>query len=450
MPDIPRPAESIPAAQPHLPPTAGLDQSHDRTAAETALMPEAPPVAHRVGWGFISLYALAYIGTVLLFLAPLLVSLALKVNSLVGIERAPNSLALVAGVGALLAMFANPFFGRLSDRTSSRLGMRRPWMVIGLAGGSLGILVVAVAPSIAVVLIGWCIAQLFFNALLAALVAVLPDQIPVAQRGTVSGVLGVCLPIASVTGTFLVQLFTGNQLTMFLAPCAIGGFFILLFAVTLKDRRLAVADRPTWSLREFAGTFYVNPRKSPDFGWAFASRFMFVLAYAFLTTYQAYYLLDKIGSTETDVPQQIFLGTLVQSVVLVTASLVGGRLSDRTGRRKIFVLAAATVYGLAMFVIAIASNFNGYLVGMAIGGLGFGVYMAVDLALVADVLPDSENNAKNLGVMNIAGALPSSIAPAIAPVILAISSGSYGVLFAVAGICAVIGGAAILPVKRVR
>jgi MFS family permease len=323
-------------------------------------------------------------------------------------------------------------------------------MVIGLAGGSLGILVVALAPSIAIVLIGWCIAQLFFNALLAALVAVLPDQIPVAQRGTVSGVLGVCLPIASVTGTFLVQLFTGNQLIMFLAPCAIGGFFILLFVITLKDRRLAVADKPIWSLREFAGTFYVNPRRNPDFGWAFASRFMFVLAYSLLTTYQAYYLLDKIGSTETDVPQQIFLGTLIQSVVLVAASLVAGRLSDRTGRRKIFVLVAAVVYGLAMFAIAIASNFDGYLVGMAIGGLGFGVYMAVDLALVADVLPDTDNNAKNLGVMNIAGALPSSIAPAIAPVILAISSGSYSVLYAAAGICAVIAGAAILPVRRVR
>ena len=149
-------------------------------------------------------------------------------------------------------------------------------------GGSLGILIVALAPSIPVVLVGWCIAQLFFNALLAALVAVLPDQVPTAQRGLVSGVLGVCLPIASVSGTFVVQLFTGNQLAMFLVPCAIGGFFILLFAVTLKDRRLAKADRPTWSLREFASTFYVNPRKNPDFAWAFASRFLFVLAYAFL------------------------------------------------------------------------------------------------------------------------------------------------------------------------
>jgi hypothetical protein len=102
-----------------------------RTAAEAALEPE-PPAAYRVGWGFISLYALVYMSTSLLFIAPLLVTLALKVDSLVGIERAPSSLALVAGVGALLAMVSNPFFGKMSDRTASRLGMRRPWMVTGL------------------------------------------------------------------------------------------------------------------------------------------------------------------------------------------------------------------------------------------------------------------------------------------------------------------------------
>ena len=103
----------------------------DRTAPEAALEPE-PPVARRVGWGFISLYTLAYMSTTLLFLAPVLVTLALKVDSLVGIKRAPSSLALVAGIGALVALVGNPFFGKMSDRTASRLGMRRPWMVTGL------------------------------------------------------------------------------------------------------------------------------------------------------------------------------------------------------------------------------------------------------------------------------------------------------------------------------
>ena len=108
------------------------------------------------------------------------------------------------------------------------------------------------------------------------------------------------------------------------------------------------------------------------------------------------------------------------------------------------------MYGLALFAIAAADNFNGFLVGMAISGLGFGMYMAVDLALVADVLPNKVNAAKDLGVMNMAGALPFSIAPAIAPVILAIGNGSYGTLYAVAGVCAIGGAVSILPVKRVR
>jgi MFS family permease len=449
MPDVSGSGGSTSADDPSLPATAGLDGLLDRTAAEAALEPSSP-AACRVGWGFISLYTVAYMSTSLLFLAPLLVTLALKVDSLVGIKQAPGSLALVAGVGALVALVGNPFFGRMSDRTASKLGMRRPWMVIGLVGGSAGILIVALAPSVPVVLAGWCIAELFFNALLAAMVAVLPDQVPSVQRGQVSGVLGVCSPIGSVCGAFVVKLFTPDLLVMFLAPCAIGGFFVLLFAVTLNDRRLARADKPKWSLREFVSTFYLNPRKNYDFSWAFASRFMVVLAYAFLTTYQAYYLLDKIGTAKADVPEQIFLGTLAQAVVVVAASLIGGRLSDRTGRRKIFVLAASVVYGLALFVIAIASSFSGFLVGMAISGLGFGVYAAVDLALVVDVLPDKQHVAKDLGVFNIAGALPFAIAPAIAPAILTIGGGSYGVLYMVAGLCAIIGAAAILPVRRVR
>ena len=409
----------------------------------------APASVRRVGWGFISLYTLSYTGGSLLFLAPLLVSLALKVNDLVGIEAAPRNLALVTGVGSLLSIAANPIFGRLSDRTTARMGMRRPWILLGLFAGTIGILVVALAPSVPVVLCGWCICQVFFNATLAAQAAVLPDQVPVSQRGVVSGMLGLCVPVASVAGTYLVQAFEQSLLLMFTMPCLVGGAAIVIFVSRLHDRRLPLDEKPPWSVRELAGTFYVNPRNSPDFAWAFASRFLLILAYAFLVTFQAYYLLEKIGSTETQVPQQIFLATLIQAAFVVAASLTGRRLSDRIGQRKIFLLTASIVYGLALFVVAAATSFNGFLLGMAIGGLGFGMYVAVDLALVADVLPNKDN-AKDLGVFNIASALPFSIAPAIAPMILAISGGSYGMLYAVGGVCAIFGAAAILPVKGVR
>ena len=395
---------------------------------------EAEPSAPQpVGPGFVSRYALAYLGTCLMLVAPLLITLALKIDSLVGKDRAPSRLALVAGVGALVAMVGNPLLGRVSDRTTSRWGMRRPWMVVGLVGGSLGVLVVAVAPNVLVVLVGWCLAQLFFNGLLAAQAAVLPDQVPVLQRGRVSGVLGVCQPVAAVSGTFLVQLFSGHQLAMLLVPCAVGAVFILPFVATLDDRLLTAAPTSSgWSIRDGFGTFFFAPHRSPDFAWAFASRFLFVSAYAILVTYQAYFLQDRLGSARDDVPHQVFLGTFAQSAVAVAASLLGGRLSDRTERRKALVVAASVLYGAALFVVAGASTVNGFLAGMALSGVGFGTYLAVDLALVADVLPDRDSTAKDLGVLNIAGAVPFFVAPAIAPVILAVGGGSYTVLYAVA------------------
>jgi hypothetical protein len=214
-----------------------------------------------------------------------------------------------------------------------------------------------------------------------------------------------------VTATFLVKLFTGNLLADVPRSCAIGGFFILLFAVVLDDRRLAAEDKPSWSLREFAATFYVDPRTSPDFAWAFASRFLFVLAYAFLATYQAYYLLNKLGSAEADVPQQIFLGTLVQSVLVVSppspaAGCPTGPAAEglRPGRRRSCTASRSSCSPPPPTSTASSS-------GMAISGLGFGVYVAVDLALVTQVLPDEDTVAKDLGVFNIAGALPFTIAP---------------------------------------
>jgi hypothetical protein len=62
--------------------------------------------------------------------------LTLKINALVGIRRAPGALALVVGIESLVALIGNPLVGRLSDRTTSRFGMRRPWMVVGVLGGT--------------------------------------------------------------------------------------------------------------------------------------------------------------------------------------------------------------------------------------------------------------------------------------------------------------------------
>ena len=173
-----------------------------------------------------------------------------------GIEQAPKSLALVTAIGALLAMVGNPFFGKMSDRTTSSLGMRRPWMVIGLVGGSLGVLSSLLAPISRWCSSGWCVAELLFNALLAARwrCSGSGSDESVAWSPSAGG-----LPaIASVSGTFVVQLFTGSQFAMFLAPCAIGGCSLCCSRSRLNDRRWP--GRPADLVAgEFASTFYVDP-----------------------------------------------------------------------------------------------------------------------------------------------------------------------------------------------
>lgn len=195
-----------------------------------------------------------------------------------------------------------------------------------------------------------------------------------------------------------------------------------------------------------AGTFWVSPRTSPDFAWALASRFLFVLAYAFLVTYQAYYLLDTWAAPKPMCRNRSSSAPWSSPPCWWRHRCWAGgcRTGRADGRSSSW---RPVIYGVALFLIAAATSFNGFLVGMAFGGLGFGLYMAVDLALVVDVLPDPGSAAKDLGVLNIAGALASAIAPAVAPAILAVGGGSYRVLYTVAGVCA-LAAAAIAPVKR--
>jgi MFS family permease len=132
-------------------------------------------------------------------------------------------------------------------------------------------------------------------------------------------------------------------------------------------------------------------------------------------------------------------------------SVVAGRLSDRLGRRKPVAMVGSTLQGIGLWVIGMAPSYTMLLLGAAVAGIGHGVYEGVNLALVTEVLPDrSQHAAKDLGLLNIANALPQVVAPLAAPVILDASHGNYTLLFLIAGLLPVIGAALLLPLKRAR
>ena len=406
------------------------------------------PVARaRASARFVAVYALAYAALWLALLTPAIITLALRVRQLAP-DNAAEPISRVLMAGAIVALVSNPVFGALSDRTRSRVGRRRPWLVGGVLCGCASLAVIGLAPTVDVVLLGWCAAQLSFNAVLAAMVAIIPDRVPPAQRGTVVGILGVCMPIGQITGTYLVQLLSVNMLMALLVPGTIGVVGVLGLALILGREPNLAATEPIESV---ANTDANGLRDHRDFAWAWLSRVFFTTGSCFLQAYQPFFLLDALHMTAADVPHLMFRSTLVQAAMVVIWSLISGRLSDRTGRRKPFVMAGSTLQGLGLWIIAFSHSYSMLLLGVGLVGMGHGVYEGVDLALVTDVLPDrARHAAKDLGLLNIANTLPQVIAPLAAPVILAISRGDYMLLFAVAGAVAVFGSVFLLPLKNVR
>ena len=398
----------------------------------------------------ITAMALAQLGAYLTILTPVVVTLSIRVA-----EIAPDSktsaLSTVLSVGAILALIGNPFFGAMSDRTTSRFGKRRPWLIGGMLLGFAGLLIVATGGNIAVLTLGWAVAQLGVNATLATLTALLSDQIPQHQRGRVGGILGLMTSAAILGGTGLATLLSGHTFAMFMVPTVIGVATVGLLVAVLKDTPAVKGHFAAYSRREFLRTFYVHPRKYPDFSWNLLSRFLVWIGICCLTTYQAYLLIDRYGYTTDNVAGGVLLATVLTTGGLILGSSFGGWLSDKIGQRKPFVLGAGVIIVLALLLIAFTSTFPLFLIAAAIFGLGEGIYLAVDLALATDVLPNKEDAAKDMGVMNIANALPQSLVPIIAAPILAIGGGSnYSALFLFGAIVATVGALLVRMIRGTR
>lgn len=407
------------------------------------------PTARR---GFIALYALGYVGAYIALITPVATTLALKVGELDPAGK-ETSLGLISAIGALVAIVSNALSGALSDRTRSGLGRRRPWIIAGSIGGVVALAIVGFAPNLVIATLGWILAQLTLNMVLAALQALLPDQVPLEQRARVSAVLGISQQVSPLLGigiAYGVQAAGGGIGLMFLVPGIVGALMLALLVARIKDVPHEVAGR--FTIAEFVRGFRIDKGKGADFGWAWFGRFFVILGFAVYTTYQVYFIGDRLKVTGPDVVLTQLYALLIFSAVLTVSAIVSGRISDRTGRRKIFVFLAAAIVGVGLTLLALTTSLPMFFVAASVMGVGIGAFFAVDLALITDVLPDKEHKAaKDLGIFNIANSLPQSVAPAIAPLFLAIGGGgNYTALFIAGGVFAVIGAVLIAPIRAVK
>jgi len=302
------------------------------------------------------------------------------------------------------------------------------------------------ATSFLALVIWWGLFHIAANMVLAALSAVIPDQVPVRQRATVSAFVSLSLPVGSLIGIILVT--RAIKSTPLAYATFIGVLLVIMavFLLLLRDVPLPKGSVPRFKLGSFLASFWVNPIQYPDFAWAWVTRLLVYLSYFLALGYLLYFLQDSVHYQNAS--QGVASFQMILTGTLLVASIITGVFSDRLQRRKVFVMGASFLITLSFLILAFSPTWPAVMAAAAVLGFGFGGYLGVDLALITQVLPLASARGKDLGVINIANTLPQAVGAALAALVIN-TFHSYTLLFVLAAILASLGAVLIQRVKSV-
>ncbi|MFJ2157484.1 MFS transporter [Streptomyces sp. NPDC087856] len=399
-----------------------------------------------MGAGFAALYT-AYAGLVVVLLPA-------QIEHLDAAAKESN-LALVTMTSSIVTLFAQPIIGALSDRTRGRLGRRTPWMLFGAVGSTLSLLAISHATTLLWLTLMWVTVQVLLNVVQAPITAVMADRVAPRRFGIVSAFVGLGSNLGATLGVIVAARYAGQLGLGYGVIAAIVLVTVLAFVLLNRDRTRPEPPEP-FSWREFLTGFWVSPRQHPDFAWAFVARMTFILGYWGVSTYQRYALQDYVGldSDAVDSAQQLM--SVLALVGTLAAAIPAAKISDRTGRRKIFVVGASVLLALSMAIPLVSPTLPAMYAYALVSGMGFGTYMSLDMALMTEVLPKGAAAGKDLGILNIATNVPQALGPIIASVLItSFAAGSdklpgYRVLFVFAMAVVLVSALAIRPIKGVK
>lgn len=407
---------------------------------------------------YIVFLLLGMFGAYVALVAPIGLTLSLRVQ-----ELAPSNvevLGYVIGVGAIVTTVVGPLAGFWSDRTRSRFGRRRPFALGTALLGFVGLVALAQAPNVPMLLVGWIITSVGWSGSMNALLQSQADRLPESQYGRVAGLSGFVQMVAPVIGIALASSFIGSNYLVFLVPGGVGLLAMLVWVLCVKERdsRDAVFEDKV-SAGKVLSSFVFNPRQYPDFAWNWLARLLFMTGVTFSSTFTSLFLASRLTTSGqvADVGGIIVIFSMVSIVVTGVGALLGGFLSDKLKRRRVFVLGSGMLYTVGAIIFALGGgNLAVLLIGSCLTGLALGVFSSVDQALVLMVLPEKDTNAgRFLGINAYSGSIAQAIAPLVAAplILIGVTGGekNYGLLFLVAAAFTIIAGIIVQwKVKSVR
>ncbi|MDP4501805.1 MFS transporter [Nonomuraea turcica] len=413
----------------------------------------APPL-QRISAGYIALLMIASFGASIALMVPLTYGLAVRISDIAPGQE--ETLGYVTGTAQLVYLVLSPLIGMWSDRTRSRFGRRAPFLAMGALLGLAALVVVATAPTVPLIGLGWVFGMIGWSTAGGAIQNLQADHVPEEQRGRVSALTGLTTQIAPVIGIGIAYAVSSSMFLVFMVPGLIGAVMLVLLPILKAEGSSHDLVHSTHvSAKELFASFVFNPRKYPDFGWNWLGRFIFFMGLYFNTTFGTFFYAQRLDLPVREVAGVVASIGILGVVAASVGALAGGFLSDKLRRRKLFTFIGALLFVAGACVEAFAYSLPPLIVGAVLMQLAIAVFAAVDQAIVFAVLPDRAQAGRYMAVVAFAQKIPSAIAPLIAPFIITIGAAgaekNYTVLYLAGAVLALIGGLLILfKVKSVR
>ncbi|WP_326550308.1 MFS transporter [Micromonospora sp. NBC_01813] len=381
-------------------------------------------------------------GLAVAVLVPLQLLLTLRLTAILDGRDAATAFGVVTGVGALVALVLNPILGRVSDRTTIRFGRRRTWILVGSLSAASALAALGLATEVWQVVVLWSLMLGLITFQSAATDGLFADQVAAERHGAVSGVAVLPTLLGPVIGLTLVNAVSAGsaaQWYLIAAVIAVCG----LVAVGLTRETTPRTRLARTGLLASLRTLWVDPRRYPAFGWAWLVRFLNFCAISTIV-YTSVFLTDRFGLDPERLSATMLRISLLSVLMQAVAGLVTGILSDRFRRQKPFIVGSGVLSAIGIMTVALAPSMTVLYVGIVVQGIGFGAFPAVDFALCVRVLPNRVDAGKDLGIIGLAGTLPSALVPLAAAVLLPI--GGYDLFY---GAMTVVGLLGVLAVSKV-
>ena len=336
-----------------------------------------------------------------------------RVIQLIG-DAAPIALGVMEFIAMPIAVLTMPVMGSISDHATSRWGRRRPFILFGSLTAAVALFGLGLSPTFPVLVGFFVLLQLTSNAARGPFAGLVPDLVPERQVGIASGLMGLMITLGLVGGYLLMMSGYLLEEDFTLPMIALGGFVGLAgvgsFLWIPKGPPAKPRGERTWS-RIALETFGTDILRQRSYVFLLGSRFFILMAIGFFMNLNILYLERTFGLVGTEQGTWVLVGLGVSVGATALGTLPGARISDRVGRKPV-IYGSALVGAMGMAIIGLAPTVEIAVIGIAFVGLAGGAFLAVDWALMTDIIPKASAG-RYMGLSNVVEATNGPIATTI-------------------------------------